>query len=118
MATHERRGRAAGSCTPERNVGAARVPTAPWGGARSVASEQISSFRDELRVALADTADLLVIEPVTNSDSWREAGERLQRACSRVGWAVYCLREWAEPDDSRADIAPDRYRGRRSYRRW
>jgi hypothetical protein len=66
--------------------------------ARSAASEQIAGFRDELRAALADTADLLVIEPPADSDSWREAGERMQKACSRVGWAVYCLRQWAEPD--------------------
>lgn len=105
-----------------RQRGMLELPESPqhrdWREARRVASEQITSFRDELRMALADTADLLVIEPVTEPDSWREAGERLQRACSHVGWAVYCLREWAEPDDSRADIAPDRYRGRRSYRRW
>jgi hypothetical protein len=89
-----------------------------WSEARSAASAQIAGFRNELRAALADTADLLVIEPPTDSDSWREAGERLQRACLGVSWAVYCLSEWAEPDDSEADIAPDRYRGRRSYRRW
>jgi hypothetical protein len=105
-----------------RQSGALELPESPqhrdWREARSTASEQIAGFRDELRAALADTADLLVIEPPADSASWREAGERLQKACSRVGWAVYCLRQWAEPDDSRADIAPDPYRGRRSYRRW
>jgi len=97
--------------------GELELPESPqhrdWREARSTASEQITSFRGELRAALADAADLLVIEPPTESDSWREAGERLQRASSRVGWAVYCLSEWAEPDDSEADIAPDPYRGRR-----
>jgi hypothetical protein len=89
-----------------------------WREARSAAREQIASFRAELRTALADTADLLVIEPPTDPGSSREAGERLQNACSRVGWAVYCLSEWAEPDDSEADIAPDSCRGRRDSRRW
>lgn len=89
-----------------------------WRDARSTASEQITSFRDELRAALADAADLLVIEPPTESDSWRQTGDRLQKACSHVGWAVYCLREWAEPDDSEADIASDPHQGRRHYRRW
>ena len=105
-----------------RQGGELELPESPqhrdWREARSAASEQIAGFRDELRAALADTADLLVIEPPAESDSWREAGERLQRACSRVSWAVYCLSEWAEPDDGKADIAPDPYRGRRSHRRW
>jgi DNA-binding PadR family transcriptional regulator len=99
-----------------------KLPESPqhrdWREARTAASEQIADYRDELRTALADTADLLVIESPADADSWREAGERLQTACSRVSWAVYCLSEWAEPDDSEADIAPDPYRGRRSHRRW
>jgi hypothetical protein len=102
--------------------GELKLPESPqhrdWRDARSAASEQIAGFRDELHAVLADTADLLVIEASTDSDSWREAGERLQRACSCVSWAIYCLSEWAEPDDSEADIAPDPYRGRRSHRRW
>jgi DNA-binding PadR family transcriptional regulator len=102
--------------------GELELPESPqhrdWREAQSTASEQIASFRDELRAALADTADLLVIEPPTDSESWREVGERLHKACSRVGWAVYCLSEWAEPGDSEADIAPGPYRGRRDYRRW
>ncbi len=99
-----------------------KLPESPqhrdWRKARAAASKQMVGFLDELRAALADTADLLVIEPLTDSDSWRETGERLQRACSCVSWAVYCLSEWAEPDDSEADIAPDPHRGRRSHRRW
>jgi hypothetical protein len=105
-----------------RRSGELMLPESPqhrdWREARSAACEQIASFLHELRAALADTADQLVIEPPTDSDSWREAGDRLQRACSCVGWAVYCLSEWAEPDDSEADIAPDPYRGRRLYHRW
>jgi hypothetical protein len=52
--------------------GELKLPESPqhrdWREARSVASGQISSFRDELRTALADTADLLVIEPPTDFD--------------------------------------------------
>jgi DNA-binding PadR family transcriptional regulator len=84
-----------------RQSGELKLPESPqhrdWREARSAANKQIAGFRNELRTALADTADLLVIEPPTNSDSWREAGERLQTACSGVSWAVYCLSEWAEP---------------------
>jgi DNA-binding PadR family transcriptional regulator len=105
-----------------RQSGELALPESPqhrdWREARSAASEQTAGFRDELRAALADTADLILIEPPTDSDSWRETGERLQTACSRVSWAVYCLSEWAEPDDREADLAPDPYRGRRSHRRW
>lgn len=105
-----------------RQSGELELPESPqhrdWREARGTASEQIASFRDELRAALADTADLLVIDSPTDSESWRETGERLQRACSCVSWAAYCLSEWAEPDDSEADLAPDPYRGRRSHRRW
>lgn len=70
------------------------------------------------------------------SDVWFALAERLQSACWQLGSATYCLSEWAEPDDSRADaddrmepadegIDPDelggvRYRrgGRRNVWKW
>jgi hypothetical protein len=42
------------------------------------------------------------------SDRWFELARRLRGACWSLGSATYCLYEWAEPDDARADI--DDYR--------
>ena len=38
------------------------------------------------------------------SDAWFLIGHRLQRACWSLGAASYCFHEWAEPDESRADV--------------
>jgi DNA-binding PadR family transcriptional regulator len=89
-----------------------------WREARSAARERIGGFRDELRAALVEASGLLDAQPLADSDSWREARQRLQKACSRLGSAVYCLCEWAEPDDSEADIPPEAFWERRDYRRW
>jgi hypothetical protein len=106
-----------------------------WRDARRLAGQEIERFRacarDGLRVALGsldtDTA---------GSDAWFELGERVACALRRLGQATYCLHEWAEPTDERADTddlrAPSdqrpasaerrhvraRRRGRRNVRLW
>ena len=47
---------------------------------------------------------LLDAAPPPHSDAWLELAEELQRACRRLASASHCLYEWAEPDDTRADI--------------
>lgn len=103
---------------------AGRLPALPespqhraWREARGLAGERVDGFRfdvlEELEHAgeLLD-ADMAVAEgrvasealggPV--SDAWFEVAERLHHACRRLGSASYCLWEWREPDDARADV--------------
>jgi hypothetical protein len=99
-ARHLRRARRAG-----------RVPALPespqhraWRDARRSAGQEIERFARELRARLDDAAELLDTEPPAHSDALFELGELLQRACWRLASASYCLHEWGEPDDRRADL--------------
>jgi hypothetical protein len=38
------------------------------------------------------------------SDAWLQLAARFERTVRQLGLATYCLYEWAEPDDDRADI--------------
>ncbi len=62
-------------------------------------------FYLSLRDSVDAAADLLSMPmpPGPSSDAWFEAGERLHRACRRLGSATYCLHEWAEPPEDQAD---------------
>jgi DNA-binding transcriptional regulator PaaX len=97
---HLRRERRAGRVPP--------LPESPqhqrWRSARITAAQEIGRFERELRALLAETEQMLDVEPSADSDAVFALGERLQRACSRLASASYCLREWAEPADARADL--------------
>ncbi len=117
-----------------------QLPESPqhraWHNARTVAAQEIDRFRQSLRESLGEAMSLLDAEPPADSDAWFELCERLHRAARRLGSASYCLHEWIEPDDERADIddhrgpsdeqlAPDeqkrtraRRQGRRKTRLW
>jgi hypothetical protein len=75
-----------------------------WREAHANAGERVGELRNGLRSALNDTVAALDTERRTDSDTWFELGERLQRACWRIGSATHCLHEWAEPTDDRADV--------------
>jgi hypothetical protein len=75
-----------------------------WREARSLASERITEFREDLRGLLAEATSLLDDSPQANSVVWYEIGTSLQRATARLSSAIYCLSEWDEPDDAHADI--------------
>jgi hypothetical protein len=80
-----------------------------WRNARTAAAEEIERFHLSLRDGVEEATDLLdelahLASPGPSADAWFELGERLHRACRRLGSATYCLREWSEPDDARADI--------------
>jgi hypothetical protein len=77
--------------------------------ARSVAGERTDGFRQQVRAALDETHRLLDTEP---SDTWFGLAGRLETECGQLGSATYCLREWPEPDDVRAD--GDEVLGRRN----
>jgi len=40
----------------------------------------------------------------SSSDDWFEMANRLRTAAWRLGSATYCLLQWSEPTDDRADI--------------
>jgi len=77
-----------------------------WRRARELAQRHFEA----LWMALMDEVDradeLLALRevPGPSSDVWYELAERLQTACRRLGSAAYCLFEWREPDDARADV--------------
>jgi hypothetical protein len=73
-----------------------------WRNARTLAGEEINRFRDGLRDAIADASALL--DEGTTSDVWFQMADRLRAAAWRLGSAVYCLCEWAEPTDDIADL--------------
>lgn len=90
-----------------------------WREAHSAARERTDGFRKELRQALHE-AERLLDAGQARSGTWYEFGQRMQRACQRVASASYCLDEWAEPDDSQADIDEPPYGqgARREIRGW
>jgi hypothetical protein len=86
----------------------ARLPESPqhraWRNARTVAAQEIGRLRASLGERLAHATLLLDAEAPPSSDDWFELAADLQRVCRSVGAASYCLREWIEPDDARADV--------------
>jgi hypothetical protein len=100
------------------------LPEAPqhrrWREARTAASERIAGFRSDLRGALDEAIARLEADQEADSATWFEFSERLHDTCWRFASAVHCLREWPEPDDSRADTdePPYNQRGRRHTRGW
>lgn len=78
-----------------------------WRQARAAAQERMAEFDQALGQAVLDTLALLDTgragQP-THSDEWFAVGERLQRACRRIGSASHCLYEWVEPSDDEADV--------------
>ena len=100
------------------------LPEAPqhriWREARTAAAERIAGFRGELRATLDEAIGMLEADHEADSATWYEISERLHQAGRLLASATYCLREWAEPDDSHADTddPPYRQRGRRQIRGW
>lgn len=104
-----------------RRRGAIELPESPqhreWREARTAAVRRIDQLRDELEVTLDRTRTLLSTEQ-RDADVWFAASREQQRACYRLGSATYCLFEWGEPDDAKADLPPERVVMRRDYRAW
>jgi hypothetical protein len=76
-----------------------------WRDARDAAEQEVEGFYLSLRDGVDAAADLLSMPmpPGPPSDEWFEVGERLNRACRRLGSATHCLHEWAEPPEDQAD---------------
>jgi len=88
--------------------GLAALPESPqhraWRLAHTAAAHEIERFRDALHERLGRAGRTLESHAPPHSDAWLELAEELQRACRRLASASYCLYEWAEPDDARADV--------------
>jgi hypothetical protein len=103
-----------------RSEGEVVLPESPqhrrWRHSRTLAGERIDGFRQALRVSLAE-AGALLDEGRAPSTAWLEFTKRLSRDCKRLGSATYCLFEWPEPADERADV-DDEIKGRRNVWDW
>ncbi len=102
-----------------RSTGGAILPESPqhrrWRHSRAMAGDRIEGFREALRASMAEVGALLGSQQAP-SDAWFEFGKRLSAECKRLGSATYCLFEWEEPDDARADV--DEVLGRRNVWEW
>jgi hypothetical protein len=102
-----------------RSAGDVPLPESPqhrmWRHSRTMANDRIDGFREALRASMAELGTLLDAGQ-TPSDAWFEFGKRLSAECRRLGSATYCLSEWTEPDDARADV--DTVLGRRNVWGW
>lgn len=90
---------------------AGKVPALPespqhraWRDAQAAAEQHIEAFERDVYGCLNEARQLLDTEQPVCSDAWFAIAERVKRACRRLASAIYCLREWREPDDARADI--------------
>jgi DNA-binding PadR family transcriptional regulator len=85
-----------------------------WREARELAVERIDELRGDVQAALDEAGRLVYARSDADSDAWFEMSERLRLAAWRVGSATYCLREWVEPVDAKADtderLRPDEKR--------
>lgn len=101
------------------SAGAVILPESPqhrkWRHSRMMAGDRIDGFREALRASVVEVG-VLLDSPETRSGAWFELGKRLSADCKRLGSATYCLFEWAEPDDARADV--DEVLGRRNVWGW
>jgi hypothetical protein len=88
-----------------------RVPGLPespqhqtWRSAHTLAAQEIERFRQSVRGCLDEVVLLLDADPPARSDAFFEIAERLRFECWRFASATYCLMEWVEPDEARADV--------------
>jgi hypothetical protein len=104
-----------------RKSGMVVLPESPqhrrWRQSRALAGERIDGSRQSLSATLDEARALLDAAEVP-SDEWFTLAPRLERECWRLASAIYCLREWPEPDDDHADVDDGEFRGRRNAWQW
>jgi hypothetical protein len=109
------------SLTKARGALAVALPESPqhrlWRHSRAIAAGRIDGLRRRL-LATLDEARTLLDAPEAPSDDLLRLAPRLEKACWRLAAATYCLREWPEPDDARADVDDGEFRGRRNVWQW
>jgi hypothetical protein len=81
------------------------LPEAPqhrrWRTAHEEAQEHINSLRTQVRQTLKDAQQL--IKSQGSASDWARLSMTLRRQCAQLGWATYCVHDWAEPDDAHPD---------------
>ena len=91
----------------EFQAGKILLPESPqhriWRHARKGATQRISGFREQAHQTLEDAKGLLDAEQA-DSDAWFALAQRLRQTYWQLGSATYCLNEWSEPQDTRADV--------------
>jgi hypothetical protein len=91
-----------------RQAGRVELPESPqhrvWRQTRLSAMERIDEFRLRATHETDEAVALLGARQRVRSDEWLLLAARLGRAYRQLGLAIYCLYEWVEPDDARADI--------------
>jgi ribosome-binding protein aMBF1 (putative translation factor) len=78
-----------------------------WREARELAEQRIEGFWMALLAEVERAHDLMGSPQVPGrppSDVLFELGERLHQASKRLASATYCICEWREPSDDRADV--------------
>jgi hypothetical protein len=101
--TRLRRARAAG----EQLVLAEAPQHREWRQKHTMAVEGIEGYRERLREALREAVELLEDER-SGSEAWRTMARRLEVRAQLLSSAIYCAREWAEPDDAYRDLEENR----------
>ncbi len=76
-----------------------------WRENRHAAEHEIDQLLADAETLVAEAARVLAASPQPSSDVWVDLGQRLRNALQWIGSAIYCLREWQEPDETRADDA-------------
>jgi hypothetical protein len=67
-------------------------------------AEGIDEFRGELAKTLTEARTLLATN-AGDPHAWSDLSRRLRQQCALLGWSLYCLHDWPEPDDTDADIS-------------
>jgi hypothetical protein len=92
------------------------LPEAPqhriWRAKHTKAVAGMSEYRARMREAL-DQAVALLADERADSKAWRVMTKQLAVRAELLGSAIYCAREWAEPDDAQRDVDDARPREHR-----
>jgi DNA-binding PadR family transcriptional regulator len=78
-----------------------------WRQKHARAVEGLEGYRERMREALAEAVGLLEDER-SDSEAWRAMAKRLEVRAQLLSSAIYCAREWAEPDDAQRDVDDNR----------
>ena len=91
-----------------------------WRHAREAARRRGGDFRGLATDTVEEAQTALTSYVSPDAATWLRLSERLAAALWLLGSATYCLEEWAEPDDARADIDddPGPAPGRRAITAW
>jgi hypothetical protein len=78
-----------------------------WRQKHTTAVEGIEGYRERIREALREAVELLD-EHGSDSEAWRAMAKRLHARAQLLSSAIYCAREWPEPDDAYRDVEENR----------